>query len=183
VKRVIGLDLSITGTGIARHDGSLERPKYPKGVTGDRRLIHLTASIRLAAASAELAVVEKFVSTRSAVANLSLGMVHGITRKALLQMSVPYVLVGPGTVKKFATGDGNADKSDMRMAWFKRTGEDVRDDNMVDAAWLRQIGLHLTGDPDRLTLPKTQTGVLKAILREDQGDNESVFASLGLVAA
>jgi Holliday junction resolvasome RuvABC endonuclease subunit len=158
---VIGLDLSLTNTGIARHDGTLEKPKYPKGVDGDRRLLHLKTSVKLAATGARLAVLEGYV-TRSPAAS-SLGMVHGVVRVALMGMSVPYTVIPPATLKKFATGSGAATKADMRMEWFKRTGEDQPDEDKVDAAWCRQAGLHLLGDPGRLALPKSHTIALAKV--------------------
>ena len=73
------------------------------------------------------------------------------------------VEVTPSTLKKFATGRGNATKPDMRMALFQRAGIDERDDNRVDAWWLRQIGLHLKGHPDAISLPATHTAALAKV--------------------
>ena len=58
-----------------------------------------------------------------------------------------------------------ATKPDMRMALYQRAGLDERDDNRVDAWWLRQVGLHLLGDPDALNLPKTHLAALDKIRR------------------
>jgi hypothetical protein len=55
--------------------------------------------------------------------------------------SVPYVLLTPATLKAYATGKGNADKTAMTLAAFKRTGIEFADDNQCDAAWLRWAGL------------------------------------------
>ena len=52
--------------------------------------------------------------------------------------------VPTGELKKFATGMGDADKTDMRAAAVRRWANGVVenwDDNAVDAWWLRQIAL------------------------------------------
>jgi hypothetical protein len=88
------------------------------------------------------------------------GMAQGVIRLACINADLPYVTVPAATLKKFATGKGNATKADMRMAWFQRAGFDVRDDNQCDALWLYEIGLHLLGDDTALPLPKAQTDAL-----------------------
>lgn len=87
-------------------------------------------------------------------------MAQGVIRLALVEAGVPFTVVTAASLKKFATGSGNAGKADMRMELYKRTGVDIRDDNQVDATWLRQIGLHLTHHPDALALPKAHTDAL-----------------------
>lgn len=51
--------------------------------------------------------------------------------------NIPYEAVPVGTIKKHATGKGNADKPKMlaaaRTAW---PGQNVEDDNQADALWL-----------------------------------------------
>lgn len=44
--------------------------------------------------------------------------------------------VSVGTLKKFATGDGSADKDKMRIALKEKYELEVEDDNAVDAIWL-----------------------------------------------
>ena len=44
--------------------------------------------------------------------------------------------VSVGTLKKFATGDGSADKDEMRVALKEKYKLEVEDDNAVDAIWL-----------------------------------------------
>jgi hypothetical protein len=49
------------------------------------------------------------------------------------------------------------------MALFKRAELDLDDDNQVDAFWLRQVGMHLVGDPDAVDLPRTQLAALGGV--------------------
>jgi hypothetical protein len=83
------------------------------------------------------------------------GQVQGIIRESLQNYRVPYLLVSAATLKKFATSSGRADKAAMRAAWLKHMGEDNPRDDEVDAAWLRTLGLYLTGSDDPLVAWKT----------------------------
>lgn len=145
--RIAGLDLSITATGIARLDGSTYTVRPT--ATGDLRLITITDAVGdtvgLTAGVCDLAVIED-LPTHAHAAGIT-GMVHGAVRSALLRWGVPYVLITPASVKKFATGKGNATKADMRMALYQRAGLDMRDDNQVDAWWLRAAALDHYGQP------------------------------------
>lgn len=49
----------------------------------------------------------------------------------------------PTTIKKFATGSGNADKAQMVAAWARHhPGRPVTDDNEADALWLLEMATH-----------------------------------------
>lgn len=150
----IGIDPSMTATGIA---GQFGDAITVRGGHGDARLLDIDNAVREAAAfggDITFAVIEDLpYNARSAGAT---GLAHGVVRLALLRLEVPYILIPPATLKAYATGKGNATKADMRMAWFKRTGGDVRDDNQVDALWLRDIGRYALGDPSAIELPKAQ---------------------------
>lgn len=167
--KVIGLDLSITATGTASATGELATIS---GLShrGDRRLqaIH-EGVVALLLNDPHLVVIED-LPTHAHGAGIT-GMVHGVVRWACLEFDVPYVLVPPATLKKYATGRGNATKSDMRMELFRRTGLDVRDDNQADAWWLRAMGLDYLGDP-AVELPAAQRTALGKV----------DWASLGTVA-
>lgn len=155
--RVLALDLSLTATGIAVPDGTLDtlRP----GITGDERLNVLRDDIAqlLDDHKPDLVTIEGPV-TRSQAAT-AIGMLQGAIRVLLRDHIFPYVVVPPATLKTYATGRGNAPKPDLRMALYKRTGLDVADDNQVDAAWLRYLGLDLAGHSE-LTLPASHRRAL-----------------------
>lgn len=155
---VVGIDPSLTATGLAAPGGCITittRAGDPKRL----QVIHDT--VFAAVDGADLAVIED-LPTHAHGAGLT-GMAQGVIRLACIRADVPFATVPAATLKKFATGSGNAGKADMRMELYKRTGLDLRDDNQVDAFWLRQAGLHLTGHPDAVALPKTHTDALTKV--------------------
>lgn len=48
-----------------------------------------------------------------------------------------------------------------------RAGEDIRDDNQVDALWLRQIGLALLDDPAAIPMPQANRQALTKLALPD----------------
>lgn len=146
--RVVGLDPSLAATGVADADGRLwvlkQRPK-----DGDERLVNIYEAVSVHIHGADLVVMEDL--PRNAMGAGVTGMVQGVCRLALREMGIPYITITPATLKKAATSKGNAKKPDMRAAWLRFSGNDVADDNKVDAAFLREIGEHLTGGDSWLT--------------------------------
>lgn len=161
--RVLALDLSIAATGVAYPHGQLGTIRTDaKTGTTDQRLILIRDSIRAALniAAPRLVAVEGFV-VRSQSASV-LGMLHGIVRGDLYDRGIPYFTVPPATLKVYATGKGLAQKPDMRMALYKRTDQDIADDNQVDAAWLRLLALDLAGAPE-VDLPQSHRRALDKV--------------------
>lgn len=164
---VIGIDPSLTATGIADHDGRLFTVKT-KAKEKDARLSWIYAAVDDAAYAASAWKGSKSAPTVAVIEDLPkqamgagiTGMVQGVIRLALMEYSIPYVKIPPATLKKFATGKGNADKQAMRAAWLAYSGTDNPDDNQVDAAFLRLIGLHLQGHP--VDLPPEQLAAVAA---------------------
>lgn len=151
---VIGLDLSMTATGVALPDGTTLTIK-PKG-TGDGRLLYIRDQIGQAVRGTDaLIVLEDMPARLMANAAKAVGFVHGAVRSLLLEEGFAYAAVSPATLKSYATGKGNADKTGMAMAAYKRAGLEFADDNQCDAAWLRWAGLDHLDHPE-FSLPAAQ---------------------------
>lgn len=147
--RVIGLDLSLTSTGVALPDGTTYRIKT-RQKDGDRRLLVIRDRIRAALAEhrPHLAVVEDLPVHAMAAGRT--GHVHGVVKAELLDASVPYALVVPATLKSFAADHGNADKARMTAAAYLAAGVEFADDkggDQCDAWWLRAAGHDALGLP------------------------------------
>lgn len=138
---VTGLDLSITATGVAV-DGMTWTIRPTE--KGDKRLSEIREGIRRALACQFVAIED--LPTHAKAAGIT-GMVHGVVRAYLCDWRTPYALITPASVKKYATGKGNADKTAMALAAFKRAGVEFGDDNQCDAWWLRAMALDYYGSP------------------------------------
>jgi Holliday junction resolvasome RuvABC endonuclease subunit len=161
---VLGIDPSLTATGIAHSNGSMSTIST-NAKAKDERLDRIYWDVRHSG-RADFCVMEDL--PKHAMAAGITGMVQGVVRLALIHENVPYLTIPPATLKKFATGKGNCDKAAMRQAWLMLTGEDNADDNQVDAAYLRQIGLYLTG---QLTLDIAPEQLLAVARYQEQADD------------
>lgn len=159
---VIGLDLSMTATGVALPDGTTLTIK-PKG-TGDGRLLYIRDQIGQAVRGTDaLIVLEDMPARLMANAAKAVGFVHGAVRSLLLEEGFQYAAVSPATLKAYATGKGNADKTAMAIAALKRAGLEFADDNCCDAWWLRATGLDHLGVPE-IVLPQVQRDRLAKVV-------------------
>ncbi|MHC3474634.1 RuvC family protein [Streptomyces sp. 7R007] len=158
--RILGLDLSLTATGICLPDGTTRTIKTnPKD--GDRRLQYIVRDIGIAldehefGDSSDLVVMEEAPPGLKGPAIKAIHMVHGAVRLRLLDYDTPFAVINPTVLKAYATGSTQADKTAMAMAAYKRTGCEFDDDNQCDAWWLRNAGLDWSGCPE-FVLPAAQ---------------------------
>lgn len=163
--KIVGLDLSITATGICDADGVMNTVGGDAKI-GDHRLIKIRDAVRPVAEDADLVLIELLPQHMKAAGITA--MVHGVVRVLLIELGVPYTTITPGTLKTYATGRGTATKSDMRIALYQRFGIDERDDNRADAWWLRALGLDLYGEPltqlnGSTKMPETHRRALKVL--------------------
>ena len=150
----VGVDLSYTATGIAWADNQADV------FTTDPTTDHVTRAERIAldvlahTVDGDLVCIESGVY-RSQQA-FPAGVLHGIVRH-WLRMHRPAStvrLIPAKTLKVYAAGNGNADKTAMVVAARDRLGYDGIEHNECDALWLRAIGMELLGRPV-VELPQT----------------------------
>ena len=163
--KVVGLDLSLVGTGVAHTvEGAVcthlikTNPKHRDG-----RLIQIRDMVRQYAEGAELVLIEA-PAAKSFTSVIS-GMVQGVVRVVLVEMGIPYGTLMPSSLKKYATGKGTGDKVPMAIAALKRAGLEFPDDNQCDAFWLWVAANDHLGQPV-FDLPAINRESLKKIEME-----------------
>jgi Holliday junction resolvasome RuvABC endonuclease subunit len=160
---VVGLDLSLTSTGVAWLDGHTHHAETftttPKDELG-ARLEAIKDRCWRVARGAELVVVEDVVATSRNGATVA--MVQGVIRWQLWRDHVPHTFVPPATLKVFATGRGNADKGAMIAEACRRLDYQGSSNDQVDALWLAHLGAYHVGRP-AVDLPQTHLRALTKI--------------------
>jgi Holliday junction resolvasome RuvABC endonuclease subunit len=157
---VIGFDLSLTSTGIARIDGTTTRIRT--AAKGSERIDYINQAVIAALDGADCAVIEGYSFGSKGAAVFQIGELGGVIRHTLWSHGTPFAVVPPTTLKKYACGTGVAKKPDMRMALYKRAGIDNQHDDEVDAWWLRHAGLDHYGFPE-IVLPATHREALAKV--------------------
>lgn len=164
MRNVIGLDLSLTSTGVAVGDRQFAITSKLSGV---ERLNEISRAIaELFVDMPEPAVVMEGYSfgSRNSQSH-SIGELGGVVKLTLWGMGVPFVIVPPTSRAKFATGRGNASKSEVVSAVSARTGivwEGKGADDKCDAWLLQEIGLWYFGEP-RFEWPASHVAGLEKI--------------------
>lgn len=138
---IVALDLSLTATGVASPAG-LGLIESQPGPDDFARLAAIRHEVLVWVDSADLVVIEgysygvKRQSHSRAIAELG-----GVIRMTLHDLGFPWVDVPPASLKKYATGKGNAAKEHVLAAAIRRLGYTGHDHNEADALWLRVMAL------------------------------------------
>ena len=140
---LIGLDLSLTSTGVSING---ETSVVSTKARGAERL-HIVSSAILDLCSSRdvaCAIIEGYsFASRNSQAH-SIGEMGGAVRMKLWEKGIPYVEVPPTCRAKFATGKGNAGKSEVVSSISAKTGiifSGAGGDDECDAWLLEQMGL------------------------------------------
>lgn len=143
---VLAFDLSSTCTGICTDDGRTDHYTPPAKATLIERAIATRNHLRDWLLPAPDLVVIEAIGTRHVQTAIAIATVHALVEEMLRDHQV--VKVAPAVVKRYATGNGAANKHAMTMAAI-RGGWDSEDstDDEVDAWHLWTLGRHLLGAP------------------------------------
>lgn len=146
-QHVIGLDLSISSTGVWLPNGTgfcLKAPG-PKKATDQERLSFYYRELLSMFREYKpclVAVEDIFVHHRRLNGSLLLIQLHGIVSAAVAQagMGVDIKKIAPTSLKKFACDDGRASKEDMWAEAVLHGYVGPHQDDVVDAWWLHVWG-------------------------------------------
>lgn len=173
---VVGLDLSLRETGVARDDGSFviayQIPAHATPLQRVIRLKTLGVQIDRACRGADVVVMEG--AFNGPHQSWELGELHGVVKTVLYQRGITFVPIAPTRLKKYATDNGGSGKDKMLAAAI-RAGFEGDNNNAADAWWLRHMGLahYLNHD---VIAPKFREVVCRSI-RWPRIDSEEEAAS------
>lgn len=178
--RVVGLDLSLTSTGLAATGTTNGIPyaavdRITTKPTGDNirartaRLNHIVDAVHgWVAADTDLVVIEgPALATRSAHTHDRSGLWWLVINR-LIANDHPVVIVPPSSRAKYATGKGNAAKDAVLAAVVRRYPDtDVTGNDEADALILAAMGARALGHPIETGgvdgLPKTHLDAMTKI--------------------
>ena len=175
---IIGIDPSLTGTGVATAEGLHTITSKPSDttLTGRRArlatIVHELDNIVLGVKpwrferTPNLIVIEApSLAQKSQAGTLDRNGLWWLIVNRLHTLGIPVVEVSPSTLKKFATGKGNATKEAMVAAAARRlphvdTGDQA---DRADALWLAAMGADAYGCP-LVDLPITHRAALDGVV-------------------
>lgn len=186
---IIGIDPSLTGTGIARVDTDDRLVASTLTITtkGSATATYQQRTRRLSTLAcrdigdialglpyvdeeiADLVIIEAPAYSKS---NAGTSMLNGLWWMILNRLDVlgiPYAVAQPTTLKKYATGKGNASKDAVLLAVARRYPHiDVTDNNQADALVLAAMGADHHGQP-LVELPHAHREALVKVAWPDAG--------------
>jgi len=144
--RILALDLSLTRTGVCRPDG--ETSCIVTGaLRGMKRIDAIARQVHALALDADFVAIEGYSFGSKGRSIFDVAELGGCIRFLLYRLRVPFVDVPPSTLKKYATGKGNAPKDAMISAAIRRFDFAGSDNNEADAYLLWCMARQAYGDP------------------------------------
>ncbi|PWK81691.1 Holliday junction resolvasome RuvABC endonuclease subunit [Lentzea atacamensis] len=182
IRVVCGLDLSLAKTGVAHIESAtgnvwvlntyrVTTPPHPKGDTRALRdrMAYIRSSCSIAAEHCQLVVLEgpSFASVGSSSKDL-MGLWWLVYDRLIRDHRV--LVVPPSTLKKWATGKGNAGKQQVGIGVYRAFPREVWgldlercDDNQVDAVGLAGIGAQVLDLGAPIESTKYRTDVVSGL--------------------
>lgn len=141
-----GLDLSLTGTGVAIVDG--EKLWHEEIKTGPHdfknsmeRVLHIANHIvaTMKEKKPELICIEDYFTGKNLGVIIQLCELGTMVRYRLMQEGFTYITATPTQVKKFCHGKGAGGKELVLKGVYKKWGIDVSSNNIADACVLAHV--------------------------------------------
>lgn len=171
-KKIVGIDASLTGTGICTMfvgkgllcDGDWYTSLIkPVAKSGPERLIEIRDQVADFIRDADLIVLEGYSFGSKGAGVFQTAELGGVLRVMIHERGKWLVEVAPTQLKKFATGKGNTKKEEVKLGVFKRWGVEFKTNDETDAFVLAKIGEAIIGEAiideavrDRLTKPQRE---------------------------
>ena len=138
MKYFVGVDLSLTGTGLVVLDREFEilhkiLVSTSPSINIEARILNIKDSIIKYFNKDSVIYLEGLSFGSRGQSMLELAGLHYLIRAYLYQQNYYFKPVPPTTIKKFITGKGNCKKELMLLKVFKRFGIEFDDNNLCDA--------------------------------------------------
>lgn len=154
---IVGLDLSLTSTGIVVLSGNeiiaqkvvRSSPVGPLPVDEAKRLHDISEEVlKSVPDDADLVAIEgiAFMVSKT-TALVQLAAINFLIRIGLWKRGIKFIIVSPPTLKKFITGKGVAQKDEIILSIYKQYGHTILNNNEADAFSLAAIGAAVYGCP------------------------------------
>ena len=143
---IVGIDQSLTGTGLAlvtREEAGIKHSttKIKPTVRGVHRLMYIEEVVnRWIPDDAGLCLMEGYAFAAHGQA-FGLGECGGIIKRCVHLKGKRLIVVAPGTLKKYITGNGAAKKNTMLLNCYKKFAASFDEDDECDAYCLARLGL------------------------------------------
>jgi Holliday junction resolvasome RuvABC endonuclease subunit len=163
--RVIGLDLSLTSTGVASSLGWTRRitTKPNQYKSAFARLREIRSRVRDCVRNADLVVVEGLAIGSQTGQHLTRAGLWHLVMESVDAAGIPWTEVPPATLKRYATGRGNAAKDAVLLSVAKRFPDwDVTNADEADALVLAAMGADQLGHP-LAEMPATHRNALDKV--------------------
>lgn len=174
--RILTLDLSLTSTGWC----ALWQPAVitNAGLFGMERLAYLRARVaELLSPHLDLVVLEGYSYGSKGASVVNIGELGGVIRLLLHQREVRFVEVPPSSLKKYATGKGNAAKDEVLVEAVRRLGYEGSSHDEADAMWLWVLAMDAAGHAVA-TVPAAHREAISKPLKKQPSVEEQVRAAL-----
>ncbi len=147
----VGLDLSLTGTGVCvLTDSGHSLHTIKSKPSGDRHLDELLRLKKIVSdiedilieqdEEVDLVAIEGLAfAARNTTALVQLAGLNYLVRSLLHDMNKGFLVVAPTSLKKYATGKGNCPKDTVMLEIYKKYGVTVLDNNAADGFILSKI--------------------------------------------
>lgn len=163
--KVIGLDLSLTSTGIAvitTTGYAAHRIKPPADLRGLTRMRWIRQNIDDLIVGITLVVVEgpAYGAQSGQSGHHERAGLWWLVRERVESLVGEMAIVPPAVLKKYATGRGNASKDEVLAATIRQwPAFEGSSNDAADALWLAGIGADKLGQP-AITVPDTRRAAL-----------------------
>lgn len=163
--KVVGLDLSLTATGVS--DGITYADVLEPKRMGHARLCWLTDAIKEYCEGVDVAAIEgPSYNSKGGQSHERAGLWWMVAHHLAIN-GIPYLVMPPTSLKKYATGTGGASKDQVLATVVRRYPHlPVDNNNAADAVVLADVAFALAGAPIAV-VPELNRASLKSVKRTE----------------